>query len=116
MKITASLPVVLSPSRGITLPVSNSAFTHVMCKKSLTLSINKVINNCLTESPASFGRYFTGTSDITVNALLFEGGTQPVDVTVNLEMYSNVTRNHIKCLIFIDGKCYGNVGFRAVIK
>lgn len=86
-----------------------------MCEKSLVSAVNKVIGNCLIEQPTNFGRYFTGTSDITITALLHEGGTKSVDVTVNLEMYSHPTHNHIKCLIFIGGKCYGNVGFRAKV-
>lgn len=115
MKITVLNQVTLSPSRGITLPVSGSSICHVMCKKSLTSAINKVISNCLVEQSTNFGRYFTGTSDVSIDALLHDGGTQPVNVTVTLEMYSHPTHNHIKCLIFIGKTCYGNVGFRAKV-
>ena len=115
MKIKLSNPVVVSPSRGITLPVSDSSICHVMCKKSLVSAINKVIGNCLIEQPTNFGRYFQGVSDLTITALLQEGGTKPVDVTVNLELHASTLCNQVKCLIFIGDICYGNVAFRAKV-
>lgn len=115
MKIKLSNPVVVSPSRGITLPVSGSSICHVMCKKSLVSAINKVIGNCLVEQPTNFGRYFQGVSDLTITALLHEGGTKSVDVTVNLELHASTLCNQVKCLIFVGDICYGNVGFRAKV-
>lgn len=115
MKIKVSNPSVVSPSRGITLPVSGSSICHVMCMKSLVSAVNKSIGNCLNELPTNFGRYYQGIADVTITALLQDGGTKPVDVTVNLELHTSTICNQVKCLIFIGDLCYGNVAFRAKV-
>ena len=120
MKIKLSTPQTIAPRTGITLPIANDVYLWSLCKASITQNLNKVIADVLTEKPTSFGKYYTGNSCVPVNVKWQEDNgriiTHSINVDVSLELYASQISNTVKCAISIDGKCYGKMQFRAVIK
>ena len=119
MKIKLSNPQTIAPRTGISLPIANDVYLWNLCKASITQSLNKVIANVLTEQDTSFGKYYTGNCRIPVNVKyqpMWDIITHTIDVDVSVELYASQISNIVKCAISVDGKCYGKLQFRAVIK